>query len=156
MIPYLVIKTWNSYLAVFFDLWMKGLPNCCFVHRRLWKQPQTHGRKLMSCNQKAYRSGCTISTNQKKTKPHHHWFVSRGGHANGDQKISLCPPRSYRWSIRPCIASLSFGFIFLWLGNCEKPRNEKLPFNDGDGNIGEKNEPRDWVQAVVEDMRHVV
>lgn len=31
-----------------------------------------------------------------------------------------------------------------------------MPFHDGDGNIGEKNEPRDWVQAVVENMRHVV
>lgn len=29
-----------------------------------------------------------------------------------------------------------------------------MPFNDGDGNIGKKNEPRDRVQAAVEVMRH--
>ena len=30
-----------------------------------------------------------------------------------------------------------------------------MPFDDGDGNIREEDEPRDGVQTPVEDMRHV-
>lgn len=70
------------------------------------------------------------------------------------KKINLIPLGSSCWGIRSHIASLRFRFIFLWPGNFDKLRNKKLPFNDGDGNIGEKNEPRDWVQATVKDMRH--
>lgn len=38
----------------------------------------------------------------------------------------------------------------------DKLSNEKLPFYEGDGYICKENEPRDWVQPVVEDVRHVV
>ncbi len=54
------------------------------------------------------------------------------------------------------IASLRCRFIFFWwLGNFEKLRNQKLPFYDGDRNVCKENEPRDWVQTAVEDVRHV-
>lgn len=32
--------------------------------------------------------------------------------------------------------------------------DEKLPLNDGDGDVGEEDEPGDRVQAPVEDQRH--
>lgn len=62
------------------------------------------------------------------------------------------PPRSSCWSIAP----LSFRFIFCCLRNFNKLRHEKLPFYERDRNIGKEDEPRNWVQAVVEDMRHFV
>lgn len=73
--------------------------------------------------------------------------------ANADKnKIKKSPPRSFCWSI----ASLSFRLIFLCLGHFDKLRNEKLPFYERDGNIGEKDEPRHWVHAPVEDVCHFV
>lgn len=62
------------------------------------------------------------------------------------------PPRSSCWSITP----LRFRFVFWRLGNFDELRHEKLPFDERDRNIGEEDEPRHWVQAVVEDMRHFV
>lgn len=75
---------------------------------------------------------------------------------NADRKFKkkkkFYPPRSSCWSIAP----LSFQFLFWCLRNFNKLRHEKLPFYERDRNIGKEDEPRNWVQAVVEDMRHFV
>lgn len=62
------------------------------------------------------------------------------------------PPQSSCRSI----ASLRFRLGFCCLRNSDKLRQEKLPFYECDGNISKEDEPRHWVQAVVEDMRHFV
>lgn len=50
-----------------------------------------------------------------------------------------------------------FGLLWRRLCNFPKLRNEKLPFYQGDGDIHQKNEPRDRVQPEVHGMmRHVV
>lgn len=66
---------------------------------------------------------------------------------------------AFKSNIRMTCKSPPLGVSFFYLrllGKMDILSNEELPFHEGDGYISKENEPRDWVQPVVEDVRHVV
>ena len=150
-----MIKTRSSSSSLFCDLWMKGFPNCCVItHRRLWRQTQTQA--LMQAEELLLKLKGTKQSNKKKKAP--------------PSVTSLYMWAANQWSKNSKLNSIlpnlpggasgllgRFGLLWSRLWNFQKLRNEKLPFYDGDGDVHQKNEPRDRVHPEVHGMmRHVV
>lgn len=108
-----------------------------FFSRQAALETSTNGR-LSASGQQVYRSYSCVSTH------HRAW----GGAIKTTIKKNETP------SPRLPAASLGVRFFFLLFGKLHKLRDEKLPLNEGDGDVGKKDEPGDRVHPPVEHVRH--